>query len=63
MADRTDVAKNPMDIGRLPPLVIGDGPRSRFAGRVERVELRLAALSPEEIAAEAADAGSPVPFP
>ncbi len=43
VATGTDPARRVLDLGELPELVVGAGPRGPFTGSVDRVELRAAA--------------------
>jgi hypothetical protein len=52
----TDPDGRVLDLGTLPELTIGGGPRARFAGSVLDVEVRPGAITPREVARRASHA-------
>ncbi|HET9852086.1 MAG TPA: LamG-like jellyroll fold domain-containing protein, partial [Candidatus Limnocylindrales bacterium] len=56
-ATETDPSGLALDLGALPPPTVGGGPRSHFAGGIDRFRVATGAPSPAEVAARAA--GSP----
>ncbi|HEX3264962.1 MAG TPA: hypothetical protein VHR16_04785 [Candidatus Limnocylindrales bacterium] len=51
VASESDPRGAPLDLGVLPDVVTGGGPRARFRGRVERVDVSSGAMSAAAIAA------------